>query len=104
MLSFCPSLWYNGPVNSRVGYSLGATLSGAAAILCLVAAIAVGGWSAFWLGIGAVGFGVEAYALATPGNQDTLSYTIWQRTRPLWLRIPLAIFMVWLTLHFIFGG
>jgi len=87
----------------ELGRLAGAGLSLLVGIVCLVAAVLSGGWSAFWLSIGAIGFGVEAYTLYTPGNKDTLSYTVWQKTRPLWLRIPLGIFMLWLTFHFVFG-
>ena len=88
----------------RIG--IGALLSGTASLLCtlgLVTALNQGNaWSAFWLFIGAVGFGVEAYTVQHPRKGDTLSETVVARTRPLWIRIPLAVFLVWLTIHLVF--
>ena len=78
-------------------------LAGGGSIVCLTAAVLLGGWAALWFSIGAFGFVAEAVALNRPDKGDTLSETIWARTRPLWLRIPLGIFMVWLTLHWVFG-
>jgi hypothetical protein len=81
----------------------GTVASAVASLVCLGAAVASGGWSAFWLTVGAVGFAVEAVALHRKAKGDTLSETVWAKTRPLWLRIPLAIFMAWLTVHFVLG-
>jgi hypothetical protein len=80
-----------------------ALLSGCAALICLIGAIGSNGWSVFWLAIGAVGFGAEAVALQRPAKDDTLSETIWTKTRPLWIRIPVAVFLVWLVVHWVFG-
>jgi hypothetical protein len=80
-----------------------AAASALAALVCLGTALAVGGWSAFWLGIGTVGFAVEAVALQRHQKGDTLSETVRDLTRPLWLRIPLAVFMLWLAGHFVLG-
>jgi hypothetical protein len=82
--------------------SKGAIASAAAAVLCLIGAVAVADWSSPWLVIGAVGFGWEAFTLNRKAKGDTLSETVW-RPKALWARISIAIFMVWLTLHWVFG-
>jgi hypothetical protein len=79
-----------------------AVLVAGASVVCLIAAIATGGWAALWFSIGAFGFVAEAVALSRKEKGDTLSETVWAKTQPIWLRIPLGIFMVWLTLHFVF--
>lgn len=83
--------------------SKGAVVSAVMAAVCLGAAVVAGGWSAFWLIIGTVGFAVEAVALQRRAKGDTLSETVWSLTRPLWLRIPLAVFLLWLTAHLVLG-
>ena len=78
-------------------------LAWTASIICLVGAVTAGSnWTQFWLAMGTAGFLVEGYALHRKAKGDTLSETIWLETRPLYRRIPLGIFMVWLTLHFVF--
>ena len=58
----------------------------------------------FWLGLGVVGLTVELYAVYDKKRGDTLSEQVW-RLRDL---IPggmivLAVFMAWLTVHFVTG-
>lgn len=79
-----------------------AIASGAAAVLCLIGAVVVSDWSSPWLVIGAAGFGYEAFTLHRKEKGDTLSETVW-RARPVWARAGIFLFMVWLTLHWVFG-
>jgi hypothetical protein len=77
-------------------------LSALAALLLSVLAVISGGWAAFWLLVGAAGFAAEAVALRRRAKGDTLSETVWRLTGPLWARGLLAVFMLWLTAHFVF--
>lgn len=71
------------------------------------------GFSLYWLLWLAIGFGVpEGYAIATKHYQWTLSETVWRwcdttpgSTLVHWtaLHVLVALFMVWLTFHIVFG-
>ena len=76
--------------------------AGCASALCAWGAISSSGWEVFWLLVGTIGFAAESFALWRPAKGDTLSETVWDKTKPLTRRIPMGIFLVWLTLHFVF--
>jgi hypothetical protein len=83
---------------------LGPAATTVASLVCLLGVLtASSGWEALWLLIGVIGFAVETVALVRQRKGDTLSETVWANTRPLYRRVILAAFMVWLMFHFVFG-
>jgi hypothetical protein len=72
-----------------------------AALGSLVVATQSEGWAVFWFLIGAIGCAGEAIALQRKEKGDTLTETVWANTTSWWVRGPLAVFMVWLTAHFV---
>jgi hypothetical protein len=78
--------------------SKGAVASTLASLCCFIIALSAANWSSVWLVIGTVGFGWEAVTLQRRQKGDTLSETIWKL--PIWGRILLGIFFVWLAFHF----
>lgn len=82
---------------------VGPALAGSASLLCLLGAVnAASGWGTFWLSVGTLGMGVEAYALHRKAKGDTLSETVWLETASTPRRVALGVFMLWLAVHFVF--
>jgi len=69
-------------------------------------------WTIIWATIGGLALGAEIVALVSPAEGDTLSEHVWRwlkvggrnPTTLTWvLRGLVAVFLIWLLLHFEFG-
>lgn len=81
---------------------IGPAVSGAATALFAVLAFTTGGWASFWFTLLTIGGVAETVAIARRERDDTFSETVWNATKHPAARIALALFMLWLTIHFIF--
>lgn len=82
---------------------LGPAIAALVTLLFGVLTLVESGWGVVWFGILTIGGVVETIALVRQAKGDTLSESVWNRTRHPLAKVALALALIWLFFHFVFG-